>query len=147
MSVLFLEPFYLLVAVILLLLAWVGYLEWRLKRLAAGKNGVSLEETIIALSENVRRTDNINKEIRAHLIEMEERLQRSIQQVKTVRFNPFADQGGNYSFAISLLDEHGDGAVISTLYSRDKTSVYAKPIKNRRSEYELSGEEQAAIAK
>jgi len=135
------------VAAILLLLAWVGYLEWRLKRLLAGKNGASLEEIIVALSENVRRTDNTNEEIQTHLVKMEERLQKSIQQVKTVRFNPFADQGGNYSFAVSLLDEHGNGAVISTLYSRDKTGVYAKPIKNRRSEYELSTEEQAAVAK
>lgn len=147
MSAFLIDPFYLLIGVIVLLLAWIGYLEWRLKRLLSGKNGVSLEEAIVNLAENVRQTDNVNEEIQAHLIKMEERLRRSVQQVKTVRFNPFSDQGGNYSFAISLLDEHGDGAVISTLYSRDKTSVYAKPVKNRQSEYELSAEEKQALAK
>lgn len=147
MSAFLIDPFYLLIGVIVLLLAWIGYLEWRLKRLLSGKNGVSLEEAIVNLAENVHQTDNVNEEIQAHLIKMEERLRRSVQQVKTVRFNPFSDQGGNYSFAISLLDEHGDGAVISTLYSRDKTSVYAKPVKNRQSEYELSAEEKQALAK
>ncbi len=147
MSALSIEPFYLLIGVIVILLAWVGYLEWRLKRLLAGKNGASLEEAIVTLAENVSETDQTNEEIQVHLIRMEERLQKSVQQVKTVRFNPFSDQGGNYSFAISLLDEHGDGAVISTLYSRDKTSVYAKPIKNRQSEYELSAEEKQALVK
>lgn len=147
MSALTLEPIYLLIVAILFLLAWVGYLEWRLRRLLSGKNGASLEEAIITLAENVKQTDQTNEEIQVHLIRMEERLQKSVQQVKTVRFNPFSDQGGNYSFAISLLDEHGDGAVISTLYSRDKTSVYAKPIKNRQSEYELSAEEKQALVK
>ena len=147
MSALTLEPIYLLIVAILFLLAWVGYLEWRLKRLLSGKNGASLEEAIVTLAENVSQTDQTNEEIQVHLIRMEERLQKSVQQVKTVRFNPFSDQGGNYSFAISLLDEHGDGAVISTLYSRDKKSVYAKPIKNRQSEYELSAEEKQALVK
>lgn len=147
MSALTLEPVYLLIAAIVFLLIWVAYLEWRLKRLLRGGNGTSLESTIVNLAENVRQTDKTNEEIQNHLIKMEERLQRSIQHVKTVRFNPFADQGGNYSFAISLLDEHGDGVVISTLYSREKTGVYAKPIKHRGSEYELSAEERSSLEK
>lgn len=142
-----LDPFYLLLAASLILLAWVAYLEWRLKRLLRGRSASSLEEVIVTLGENVKQTDKINEEIQQHLIKMEERLRRSIQHVKTVRFNPFADQGGNHSFATALLDEHGNGTVISTLYSRDKTSVYAKPVQNRTSEFELSTEERQAIAK
>ncbi|MCC6290482.1 DUF4446 family protein [Candidatus Nomurabacteria bacterium] len=142
----FFDPFYLLVGACVLLLAWSVYLEWRLRRFTLGKNGNSLEDSFHSLADSVKQTDKVNQEIKEHLIKMEERLQKSVQQVKTVRFNPFAVQGGNYSFATSFLDEHGDGVVISTLYSREKTSVFAKPIKNRASEFELSDEERRAIA-
>lgn len=142
----FFDPFYLLVGACLLLLAWSIFLEWRLRRFMLGKNGKSLEDSFSSLAEGVRQTDKTNQEIKEHLIKMEDRLQKSVQQVKTVRFNPFAVQGGNYSFATSFLDEHGDGVVISTLYSREKTSVFAKPVKNRTSEFELSDEERRAIA-
>lgn len=145
-----LAPAYLLILLLValaLLLAWNIHLERRLHKLLQGKNGASLEDTIIALGQSVRETDEVNEEIQKHLIKMEERLQRSIQQVKTIRFNPFPDQGGNYSFALGLLDEHGDGVVISTLYSRDKTSAFAKPIKNRGSEFELTSEEKQAVSK
>ena len=147
MPLLALDPFYLLLAAVLILLAWIGYLEWRLRRLLVGKSGASLEDAITALVQSVKETDKVNEAIQQHLIKMEERLQKSLQRVQTVRFNPFPDQGGNHSFALGLLDERGDGVVISTLYSREKTSVYAKPIKNRASEFELTKEEHQAIAK
>jgi hypothetical protein len=141
------DPFYLLVAAIILLLAWIAYQEYRLRRLLAGQNAATLEGTINALAESVKYTDSVNEEIQQHLLKMEERLRRSVQQVKTVRFNPFPETGGNHSFALSLLDEKGDGVVISTLYSREKTNVYAKPIKSRASEFELTVEEKQAIQK
>ena len=65
----------------------------------------------------------------------------------TVRFNPFkgTGAGGNQSFATALLNENGDGVVLSSLYSRERVSVYAKPVQKFSSEYELSGEEKQAI--
>ena len=62
-----------------------------------------------------------------------------------MRFNPFPDQGSNQSFAIGMLNEEGDGVVFSSLYSRDRMSVFAKPIKNNKSEYELSDEERKVL--
>ena len=64
-----------------------------------------------------------------------------------VIFNPFPDQGSNQSFAIGMLDEEGNGLVISSLYSRERISVFAKPVKNGKSEYELSTEEKEALEK
>lgn len=142
-----LDSSHLLIAVSAVLFVWVAYLEWRLHRFMRGQNGASLEETFVALSEKVAETDKINEEIQEHLIKMEERLQRSIQHVKIVRFNPFPDQGGNQSSATALLDEHGNGAVISTLYSRERTNVFVKPIKRRHSDHELSAEERQAIVR
>src|SRR3989344_6036819 len=48
---------------------------------------------------------------------------------------------------IIILDEEGDGLVISSLYSRERMSIFAKPVKNGKSEYELSTEEKEALTR
>ena len=57
-------------------------------------------------------------------------LENNIQNIEVVRFNPFKDEGmgGDQSFAISFLDKKGNGVIMSSLYSREKVSVFAKPI-------------------
>jgi hypothetical protein len=71
-----------------------------------------------------------------------------IQKVGLVRFNPFAETGGDQSFCLAVLDHHDSGFVISSLHSRDKTRFYAKPVKNGQSvDYEFSNEEARAIKK
>jgi len=46
-----------------------------------------------------------------------------------------------------MLNEENDGVVLSSLYSRERMSIFAKPIKNGKSEYELTEEEQNALSK
>jgi hypothetical protein len=74
-------------------------------------------------------------------------LRKSIRGLETIRFNPFPDQGSNQSFAISFQNEDGDGVVISSLYARERMSVFAKPIKKGSSTYELTDEEREVINK
>lgn len=72
----------------------------------------------------------------------------NIQKVGLVRYNPFAETGGDQSFCLSLLDGNDSGLVISSLHSRDTTRIYAKSIKKGKPEgYELSAEEKQAISK
>ena len=69
----------------------------------------------------------------------------ALQHVGVVRFNPYHDTGGDYSFAVALLDAAGAGVVISGLYHRDRCRVYAKPVSGWDSSYQLTDEERAAI--
>ena len=62
-----------------------------------------------------------------------------------MRFNPFKDVGGNQSFAIAIVNEDGDGIVLSSLYSRERMSVFAKQIKKGISEVELTEEEKIIV--
>lgn len=71
----------------------------------------------------------------------------SVQRVGIVRFNPFSESGGDQSFSIALLNGKNDGIVITSLYARGENRVYGKPIKDGKSEYQLSEEEKTAIAK
>ena len=70
-----------------------------------------------------------------------------IQKIGLVRFNPFAETGGDQSFSLAVLDNHDSGFVISSLHSRDTTRLYAKPVKKGKAvnQYELSKEEKQAI--
>jgi len=118
----------------------------RLKRLALGRNG-SIEESVAILTRDTRELKEFRVELEKYLKLAESRLRGSVQGVGTVRFNPFTSgQGGNQSFATAFLDESGSGVVFSTLYSRDRVGVYAKPIENGASTFELTQEEKDAIA-
>ena len=59
----------------------------------------------------------------------------------------FHDTGGDYSFAVALLDAQGGGVLITGLYHRDRCRVYAKPVQGWESSYKLSDEEREAIDK
>jgi hypothetical protein len=131
------------------LIGWVIRLEMKLRRVLLGKNAKSLEDSIIHLTAELTQLNTFKKESEAYYKNIEKRLSRSIQGVETVRFNAFKGEGigGNQSFATAFLNEEGNGAVISSLYSRDRISIFEKPIKKLVSEFELSEEERNVITK
>lgn len=51
-----------------------------------------------------------------------------LQKLGLVRFNPFANTGGDQSFSLCLLDETNSGIVITSLHSRETTRIYTKQI-------------------
>lgn len=69
-----------------------------------------------------------------------------IQKVGLVRFNPFNETGGDHSFSLAILDGGSTGVIITTLHSRERTRIYAKHLKNGKSDTELSKEENRALA-
>ncbi|MDD5152819.1 MAG: DUF4446 family protein [Candidatus Pacebacteria bacterium] len=128
---------------------WLFVLHLRLKKLLRGKKAQDLEGLIGALGADIRELQKFQVGSTNYLKIVERRLRRSIQGVETIRFNAFKGigEGGNQSFAVALLSEEGDGVAFSSLYARDRMSVFAKPIKNFTSENELTMEERDAISK
>jgi hypothetical protein len=135
-----------LVLIIVLLIIWIIRLEIKFRRLTAGKSG-NLEESITHLKDNQKEAEKFMGEMEKYLTDVEKRLQKSVQAVETVRFNAFDGVGANQSFATALVNQHGDGVIISSLYGRERTSVFSKPIKNHTSEHGLSDEEKLAVKK
>lgn len=76
---------------------------------------------------------------------VESRLDSTLQRVGVVRFDALDDVGGALSFAVALLDEQGNGVVLSSLYSRNDCRTYAKEISGGKSAHLLSDEEQQAL--
>jgi hypothetical protein len=138
---------YALILCIVILIGWIVRLEIKLKRLLLGKNSQSLEDSIVEGHKNLEKLNHFQKEVVDHFVNVEKRLNRSIQAVETVRFNPFkgTGEGGNQSFATSFISENGSGVVISSLYSRDRVSVFSKPLEKFGSTFELTEEEKEVI--
>lgn len=84
--------------------------------------------------------------LQAQATDIDARLRRAVQHVRVLRYGAFADVGGDQSFALAMLDDHGDGVVVSGLHHRNGIRVYAKPLASQRSTYALTAEEAQAVA-
>ncbi len=122
-------------------------LRKKLKTLFQGQKTANLESIIFEQIKRLRKTEENLEILYRFGRELEQMAQKGIQKVAVVRFNPFKDTGGNQSFSIAFLDSFDNGVIISTLFTREGTRIYAKPIEAGQSTYALSDEEKEAIAK
>ena len=133
-------------------LLWLIWMHVRLKRaladyqaLLTGVEGGNLESLLHTYAARVKEMASQAQSLDAATTRLERDLRNSLQRVGVVRYNPFADVGGNQSFAIALTDALGNGFVISSLHHRAKTQVYGKPLTDWTSPYARSDEESSAI--
>ncbi len=138
---------YIISGIITIIILWIISIEYRLKKFFAGTNARNLEEVMNIIGKDNTLIKEVQSQIKTNLVNIDKRLDKSIRNVKTVRFNPFVDAGGNQSFAISFLNDEGDGVIISSLYARDRMSIFAKPINKGKSDFELTNEEKEVLEK
>ena len=138
----------------------LGFLIWFLisstqifklrKRFRVIFKGAKAADLEGVLSEEIKRRKKIERDLKLFHDDYKETKAmsaKSIQRIGVVRFNPFKDTGGNQSFVICLLDSKNDGFIISSLFTRDGSRFYTKPIEKGASNYALSAEEKEAIKK
>lgn len=139
-------------AVLAVSIAFIVFLFLRIRRLEADYDfltrGSEGQNFIEIVNENIAQTKQVIDEVE----DLSERyamvIRRSagmLQHVGVVRYDAFRDLGGQFSFSIALLDDRGNGMVLSSIYGRSESRAYAKPVVERGSSYELSPEEHEAI--
>jgi hypothetical protein len=116
------------------------------RELTTGTSGGNLETILNDHIARVRETAARVEDVDQLAQRLEKAAYFSLQHLGVVRFNPFHDTGGDQSFAVALVDGHGNGVVLSSLHGRDATRVYAKPLKRWESTHSLTDEEKQAIA-
>lgn len=134
------------------LIGWLIVLNRRVARatasyrsLADEARGGSLGDLLVAHGVRVEGVEQRLAEIDARYQLLERRSRGSLQHIGLVRFNPFADTGSDQSFAIALLDDDGNGVVVSSLHGRAGTRIFAKPILRSEATHTLSDEEREAL--
>jgi hypothetical protein len=83
----------------------------------------------------------LSKELEAARSELRENL----QHLAVVRYDAYGDMGGRLSWSMALLDDNGDGVVLTSINSRNDARSYAKEVKAFESDSKLSPEEEEAI--
>lgn len=136
-------------ALALILLIVVIQMHFRLKKFLIHVDANNIADSLQHVASDIEDLQDFQNKTESHIKNVEQRLQKSIRSVHTIRFNPFqgSGEGGNQSFATAFLNEDGNGVVMSSLYTRDRVSVYSKAIKNFTSEYGMSEEEKEALEK
>ena len=133
-------------AIILNLYLNLRYLKKRYRKMMTGVDNGNLERMLIGHIDEVRRVQQENAEIRAEAERQDALLQQAITRVGVVRFRAFDDMGSDLSYAVALLDSHNDGVVLSSIFGREDSRSYVKPIKDGQSQYMLTDEEKQALA-
>ena len=72
-------------------------------------------------------------------------LAMALRHVSVVRYDAFGDMGGRFSFSAALLDDQGDGLVITSIHARSETRTYLKGLAGGDSDITLSPEEAQAV--
>ena len=83
--------------------------------------------------------------LQADLAALRAELADAVRHVAVVRYDAFPDLGGRLSFSVALLDDAGDGVVLTSINGRTETRSYAKGVRAGGSEHTLSPEERQAI--
>lgn len=134
-------------------IVWVLDLQSRLRQLqdryknacAVGGDDANLGVAMDNLAARLAETNARTERLVARTEQVDAALTHTLQGVGLVRFRAFQDTGGDQSFALALTDGEGNGVVISALYGRDVTRVYAKQVKGWLSPKALSEEEEQAL--
>jgi Protein of unknown function (DUF4446) len=141
-----------LAAALVLMVAWQGSTNLRLNRtlrqfrqLSAGIEGQPLDQLLQKILDRSEIDSKTLARLEADLKELGTEVQTHIQNVGLVRYNAFNDTGGDQSYALALLDGHGDGALINGLFHRTECRVYVKPVQEWKSTHSMSDEESEAI--
>ena len=96
-------------------------------------------------AKQIQRLEQAARSLNATDRRQEALIEGAVRRVGVIRYDAFEDVGGRLSFSCALLDDHGNGVVMTSINGRQDTRVYAKPITDGRSPYNLSIEEEEAI--
>ena len=143
-------------AIALIALVLAAVLAVRLRRVLSAQQtilGNSAERDLVNHAVSMQHGfDQLNKEVQnkfeqldARLQGNEQRLERSISRSAVVRYDAYGEMSGRQSSSIALLDENGTGVVMSSILHREQARLYAKGIRDGKSDVELSPEENEAI--
>ena len=71
----------------------------------------------------------------------------ALRHLAVVRYDAFGDMGGQMSWSLALVDDGGNGVVVTSIHGRSDARSYAKSICSWTCEQQLSPEEEEAVSR
>ncbi len=69
----------------------------------------------------------------------------ALRHLAVVRYDAFGDMGGHLSWSVALLDDGGNGVVLTSIHGRSEARTYAKSVAGWTCDQQLSPEEEEAV--
>jgi len=123
----------------------VNYMKKRYRKMMTGADGSNLERMLIGHINEMKAVAEENERIKQENERLDALLQLAITRVSVVRFRAFDDMGSDLSYAVALLDSHNNGVILTSIFGREDSRSYVKPVENGTSTYALMAEEQQAL--
>jgi len=123
----------------------LGRLRRAYSVLQGGDGPESIVESAVRTTKEVEALRSDVAGVVAGLEDVRVDLADAIRHVAVVRYDAFGDMGGRLSFSAAMLDDAGDGLVLSSINGRSETRTYAKGVKGGQCEAQLSPEEEQVI--
>ena len=134
-------------------ITFIASMRSELSRLQAGYDALmaylgdgETKDIIQELTNAIRSVEYENMLKQREIDQIYETLGSAVQKVSIVRYNAFGNTGSDLSYSVALLDGNDSGVVMSSLYGRETSTAYAKPVKDGQSKYILTDEERQAIS-
>lgn len=80
------------------------------------------------------------------LADLRHDIAQALRHVAVVRYDAFGDMGGRLSFSAAIIDDAGDGIVVSSIHGRGESRTYAKGVVGGDADATLTPEERQALA-
>jgi len=123
----------------------LSHMNKRYKKLMTGMDGSNIERILMAHIDEVRELVKKVDQLEAENKRMDILSKKAVQKVGVVRFSAFEGIGSDLSYAVAVLDYNNNGVVFSSIFGREDSRTYAKPIIDCKSTYLLTDEEKSAI--
>jgi len=114
-------------------------------RLAAIPEDQSVFDALRRLDEDLASAEEAVTRLQQVVRSLSDRLPGAIRHTAVVRYDAHQDLAGLLSRSIAMLNEHGDGLVITLMKGREEAIYYTKMVRGGRGTEQLSPEETEAI--
>ena len=140
-------PFLILFILMIVALVKIHNLKKKYASFMRGKNGKSLEETLIKKLNEIEELTEANASNERKIETIQKKLGFAFTKYGLVKYDALEELGGKLSYTLCMLNESNDGYIINVVHSREGCYNYTKEVIDGNSIVTLSGEEEEALEK
>ena len=112
------------------------------------RDASSEQSLVAAVASQIRAVEGLHSEVvdvRAALTIAQRDINAALRHVSVVRYDAFGDMGGRLSFSAAMLDDNGDGILLTSIHGHTESRMYIKTVTRRKADGRVSPEELEAI--
>jgi len=133
------------IVIIIITYASLNKLESKYRKLMRGVNNKNLQEMVISYLDRIDEVKEENEVMKQMFNQINGQLKTCVQKTSIIRYKAFENVGSDLSFSIAMLDGKHNGFILTSIYGRNESTTYAKPVDKGISRYDLSQEENKVL--